>query len=443
MVIAPKAGIPGWTTPSDALLIIKRAASLRATVFAFFFDWSGFNGRRFGRRKCGRIGVECWKTGHPVIGIRTTFQTGTARVRPSITTRPTGLAIRIFGGSLLEPADTVMVVTPETRILRGTAPPDALLVIERAASIIFHFFAVFTWVFDRELWSTGQDVVGIGAALQARAAGVGIGIAFRPPLRARALGGTILQPDNTVLIVAVPACILGRSAPPDTVPIVQGAAAFVVFFFFLFLFGTGVAGHGAKVRQGLPCPKVIVAANCRILSNPIDTAAIGVVSVEEGLVVLTGSIVIHRVFPTHAAGLGAEDVDWSSHPGSHAPVVRIRTDPQTVLFLFQIESKVGIVKALVLVGLFVAAVVADHGTKVSEGDTFVVHSIATVLGVPADPAAILALFVIVSPGQVIDTGGGSCRNSGQCGREKKTENRKTDHDYVDDRVNRCLKNKKL
>jgi len=409
-VIAPKTRIPGWTTPSDALLVIKRAASLGAIIFAFFFDWSGFNCRRFGRRKCGRIGGECRKTGHPVIWIRTTFQTGTARVKTSRTTRPTGLASGTFGGSLLEPADTVMVVTSETRILRGAAPPDALLVIERATSnIFFFFFAVFTWILCRELRSTGQDVFGIGAALQTWAAGVGINSAFRPPLRARALGGTILQPDNAHLGVAVPTRILGCSAPSNAVPIVHGAAAFVVVFFFLF--GTSVAGHRAKVREGLSCPKAIVAANRWVLSDPIATAAIGVVSVEEALVVLTGSIVIHRVFPTHAAGLGTEDVDWDSLPGPHASIVGIRTNPRTGLFLLQIESKVGIIQTLVLAGLFLAAVVADRGTKVSKEDT-VVHSVATVPGVAADPAAVLALFIIVSPDQVVDAGRGSCRNSG-------------------------------
>jgi len=334
VVVASETGSLRGTAPADALLVIEGAASVGLGVFGFGRR-CGFQGRGSGGRKRGFHGGFGRETGQPVVGVGAAFQSRTARVGASLASGPAGLARGTHSGSVVEPADAVVVVAVETRILRGTTPADALLVIEGAASILVVAF-LFDW-----LWPAGKFVVGVGAALETGAAGVGIDFAFRPSLRAGALwGGTVFQPDERVVVVAtVSTRSLGCSAPTNAVMVVQGAAGFAWLFDGCVggcFAGTGVAGHGTIHRQGLSLPIVFEAAFLRIVRDPIATAAIGIVSIAEGRVVLAGSVVVHGILVvfTLSAVFGTPGFDLGSPPLSFAPIVGIPADPPTVLFVF-------------------------------------------------------------------------------------------------------------
>jgi len=123
--------------------------------------------------------------------------------------------------------------------------------------------------------------------------------------------------------------------------VVQGAAGFAWLLRFggsiggCFA-GTGVAGHGTIERQGLSLPIFFEAACLCIVRDPIATAAIGVVSIEEGRIVLARSVVVHRIIVvfTFSAVFGTPGFDLGSPPLAFAPIIGIPTDPPTVFGFF-------------------------------------------------------------------------------------------------------------
>jgi len=208
---------------------------------------SGFLTRRGSGGRLFQLREAC----QPVVGIFAAHQTGAARVGTALASRPAALAGGFDGRSGIEPANAVVVVASETISLRGTAPADALLVIERAASVglgVFGFWRLrrfqgcgfggckrgFLGGLCRE---TGQPVVGVGTAFQARTARVGASLASRPAgLASRILSGSVVEPANAVVVVAIEARILRGTTPADARLVIEGAASTFVIAAFLFVF---------------------------------------------------------------------------------------------------------------------------------------------------------------------------------------------------------------